>query len=161
MGLCGAVGRVALGALADRPGANRVLLLAGCMSLAGVPVLLLGATGGGGGGGAGPVFVAAGVFGLLSGSVVAQVPPLLADFLGVENLPLALGSQYTVQVPTVLAIPPLVGWARGVQGSYAAGFSLMGVALIFAPLALLPLARRGKPPPLAASAAAEAEGAEV
>ena len=161
VGLCGAVGRILLGGLADRPGVNKVLLLGVCMSAAGLPVLLLGTTGGGGGGGGGssvgPVFVAAGLFGLLSGSVVAQVPPLLADHLGAENLPLALGTQYTVQVPTVLAIPPIVGYLRGVQGSYAAGFSGMGAALLLAPLALWPLLR--KPPRPLAAAAQEEEGA--
>ena len=153
VGLCGAVGRVALGGLADRPGVNKVLLLGVCMSAAGLPVLLLGA--GGGGGGAGPVYVAAGLFGLLSGSVVAQVPPLLADHLGAENLPLALGTQYTVQVPTVLAIPPIVGYMRSAQGSYAAGFSGMGAVLLLAPLALWPLLRKPQRP----LATAQEEGA--
>jgi OFA family oxalate/formate antiporter-like MFS transporter len=143
VGLCGAVGRVALGWLADFPGVDKVLLLAACMSLAGLPVLLLGAMGGGGVG-TGSIFFAAGVFGLFSGSVVAQVPPLLAEHLGSENLPLALGSQYSVQVPTVLALPPLLGYARAQGGSYAAPFCVLGVVLMMAPLALLPLRWRGR-----------------
>ena len=152
VGLFGAIGRVALGALADRPGVHKVRLLAACMSVAGVPVLILGATGGGGGG-APFIYAAAAVFGLLSGSVVSQVPPLLVEHLGAENLPLALGTQYTIQVPTVLAIQPLVGLARAREGSYAGGFALMGATLVLAPISLWPLLRAAQRQPLAAAAA--------
>ena len=151
VGLSGALGRVALGALQDRRGVNKLLLLACSMSLAGVPVLLLAAFAPAAG--APLIYPAAAAFGLLSGSVVAQVPPLLGELLGMENLPLALGAQYSVQVPLVLGAPPFVGWLRGAQGSYALGLGLVGGGLVGAPLFLLPLLR--------AKAAENAEGTFV
>ncbi len=139
VGLCGAVGRVGLGFAADRLRVSKVALLAGCMAVAGVPIVGLALAGGGS---PGVVIAACGFFGVFSGSVVAQVPPLLASLMGQENLPLALGSQYSVQVPLVLALPPIVGWLRQEQGNFGLGLALCGAAFILAPRPLLPLRRR-------------------
>jgi len=146
-GLCGALGRVAVGAYADARGVNRTRLLVACLVAGGLAVLALGAATPrvcvervGGAGAPAALFAAVTVlFGFFSGAVVAQVPPLLADEVGVENLPLATGLNYFVQSPFVLLAPPLAGAARAARGSYTTVWLAVGAAMALSPLVLLRL----------------------
>ena len=146
-GLCGAAGRVVVGAYADARGVSRTRLLVACLVAGGLAVLALGAAtprvcaerAGGPGAPAALFFAVAAGFGFFSGAVVAQVPPLLADEVGVENLPLAAGLNYLVQAPFVLLAPPLAGALRDARGTYTVVWCVVGVAMSVSPLILLRL----------------------
>jgi MFS family permease len=152
MGLAGTAGRVAFGRIADHPRVDKVLLFQVSLMLAGGAVLLFAAGGRGSpaapGAAAGDatfaVFAAGALlFGLFSGAIVSQVPVIMAERLGLESLPAAMGGSYTIQAPAVLACPPLAGAARAAYGNYYGVFIVIGLAMTLSPLVLYAMPGRG------------------
>jgi MFS transporter, MCT family, solute carrier family 16 (monocarboxylic acid transporters), member 6 len=152
LGLSGTVGRILFGRIADSPRISRVRLMQTSLCAAGIATFSVafaarasqGAGAGAGAGSAEGALVAfALVFGLFSGSVVSMVPPIMVDFIGVENLPHAMGGLYTVQMPTALGGPPLAGYSRGVAGDYFGVWITCGILMILSPGVLAFMPRRG------------------
>lgn len=153
MGVAGTVGRVAFGRVADHPRVDKVLLFQVSLMLAGGAVLLFAAAGrgspaapppAGGGDATFAVFVVGALlFGLFSGAIVSQVPVIMAENLGLESLPAAMGGSYTIQAPAVLVSPPLAGAARAWLGNYYALFIVVALAMTLSPLLLYFMPGRG------------------
>jgi MCP family monocarboxylic acid transporter-like MFS transporter 13/MCP family monocarboxylic acid transporter-like MFS transporter 12 len=140
MGLAGAAGRLSMGAFADSCGGagGRARLCTACLAAAGLAVLALAAA---------PqlradatyLCAACAFLGFFSGSVVSQVPPLLAELVGLDRLGPALGLVYTTQAPTVLLGPPMAGAMRAALGSYVGVWLCMGALMTLSPLVMVKL----------------------
>jgi MFS family permease len=171
VGLAGMAGRVIFGRIQDNPRVDRVLLLWITLSIAGLSVFGMAFLGPGSPGwDASRVIVGpdgardtarvmdgldltgrealwtvfAVLFGLFSGGVVSQVPPLMVDGLGLENLPMSQGASYTIQAPAVLLGPPSAGWARAAAGNYYGTLLFIGLSMTLSPFLLryMPIYKR-------------------
>jgi MFS family permease len=155
MGIAGAIGRLLVGAFSDRV-ANKALLLTLCLSTGGLAALAFGAATpsllrardadgrAGGASAAAATYVFSVVFGFFSGSIVAQMPPLLAAEVGLAQLSLAAGITYTVQAPFVFIGPPVAGALRTALNNYTGVWLMVGASMTLSPLLILriPSARR-------------------
>jgi MFS family permease len=147
VGLAGTIGRIVFGRITDDKRTDRVLLFQTSLMLAGSVVIMLAFLGPGspwwGATSQLPLAARDGVlstiallFGLFSGAIVSQVPVIFVDFVGLSNLPHAMGGGWAVQAPAVLVAPTLAGAARAAQGNYFAVFLVTGLALTLSPLLL-------------------------
>jgi MFS family permease len=132
LGIAGMAGRIIFGRIADSPRLSRVTLMQSSLMFAGFATFLLAFIGHN----EGMLIAYALAFGCFSGSVVSMVPPIMVDYLGLDNLPHAQGGAYTAQFPAVLGAPPLAGYVRGVAGSYFSVWIVCGVLMSLSPLVL-------------------------
>lgn len=116
-GIANAAGRLLMGPLSDSPRIDKVLLQQACMLLTAVFTALL-------------AFAPASpalwwafeiVYGGCAGSITATSPSIVANILPPSALPLGLGLTSALQGPSILAMPPLIGWLKDRTGSYAPG----------------------------------------
>jgi MFS family permease len=110
------VGRLAIGAAADRRGASKVALTQA--TTAAEAALLAGLLLAPRAPGYAPLFAAA--FGFCAGSVVALQPAIVAELVPPGQLAHGLGLLYLLQSPAVLIVPSLAAAARDQLGGYAA-----------------------------------------
>ncbi|XP_065290964.1 monocarboxylate transporter 9-like isoform X2 [Dermacentor albipictus] len=75
----------------------------------------------------GVIFALASCIGLYVGCVVVMCSVLIAEFLGVDRVPLTYGLVTGVTGLTAFAKPPLIGYFRDRTGSYDAVFQLCGL----------------------------------
>lgn len=76
------------------------------------------------------------IYGSFAGSVMAMAPPIMAEYLGLHNLPHAVGGINTAQMAFVVGGAPLAGWMRGALGSYQYVWVAFGCAMASAPVLL-------------------------
>ena len=134
------VGRLAIGAAADRRGVSKVALAQA--TTAAEAALLAGLLLAPRAPGYAPFFVAA--FGFCAGSVVALQPAIVAELVPPGQLAHGLGLLYLLQSPAVLIVPSLAAAARDQLGGFAAVWAAVP-AILAAAAALLDggaLARR-------------------
>ncbi|MBX9701490.1 MAG: MFS transporter, partial [Acetobacteraceae bacterium] len=125
VGTASILGRVLLGALADRWG-RRATFLGCCWALSGVTLIWALARD------ATALSVFAFAFGITYGGFVALLPAFVADRYGRASAGTMIGLLYTSRGLALLLGPPLVGLASGLDGTGAAGAigfaALLGVA---------------------------------
>ena len=149
MGIAGAAGRLLVGAFSDRV-RNKARLIVVCLSSGGLAVLALGAATPSllraraeilatspAAAAVGIVYTFSIVFGFFSGSIVSQMPPLVAQEVGLTALPIAMGIVYCAQAPFVITGPPLAGALRAAANSYTTLWCIVGAFMSLSPLGLM------------------------
>ena len=130
LGLSSTVGRVLFGWLSDRLGRKNTLVFSsftmGISTCAWPGLALLGFPGF-------AVYVT--IFGLVSGSIIAILLPIIADFFGVEYLPVLSGIVFACSAFGGLIGPPLAGFLFDLTHSYlvsalVAGGIMLGASFI-------------------------------
>jgi MFS family permease len=113
------VGRLGLGAVADRVGARRTLIAS--MALQAIVVSLLGML-------AGPWALAglAVVFGIAYGGVFAQFPVLIREYFGATQMGAVYGAQGFMGAVGMAVGPYLAGLIHDITGTYRVPFWLSG-----------------------------------
>lgn len=116
-GIANAAGRLLMGPLSDSPRINKVALQQGCMLLTAVFTALLAIA---------PSSTLLWwafeiVYGGCAGSITATSPSIVANILPPSALPLGLGLTSALQGPSILALPPIIGWLKDRTASYAPG----------------------------------------
>ncbi len=135
VGLASALGRIAIGHLADRIG--RVRVFVGCSATMGAATIALPAFESAAG------FVAfALVYGLAYGGNGALLAPLIADTFGRANLNAIFGLASGAFAASGLASPYLAGAAHDVLGTYDHAFVASGFAALLGALAIALAHRR-------------------
>ena len=141
------VGRMALGAVADRTGILWLYKL--CTLVLGLSYAVWIATGS-----YGWLMVFALTMGAAYGGVVALAPAVVAELFGVQGLGALLGTLYTSSAISALVGPPLAGLVIDRTGSYSWAAAFAGLACVTGFLILIPLRSiRPQPGPLLAAEA--------
>ena len=139
MGLASTVGRVLFGWLSDRMG--RKATLSFCSVTMGVSTMLW------------PALALMGfpgfvwyvvVFGMVSGSIVAILLPMIADFFGVKYLPVLSGISFAFSATGGLLGPPLAGWLYDLTQSYLVSALVAGGIMLVASVITFFLPQDGK-----------------
>lgn len=132
IGIANMAGRIIFGRLADIPSIPKLSVFRANILASGAAVAALSM--------AGTqrwyLYTFALIFGLNSGSIVSLAPPILAEMMGLDLLPHALGGMYSVQAPSVLLGPPIAGWIRAAAGQYQVAWLLSGACMMAAGLVL-------------------------
>jgi MFS family permease len=126
------VGRMALGAVADRTGILWLYKL--CTLVLGLSYAVWIVTGS-----YGWLIVFALTMGAAYGGVVALAPAVVAELFGVQGLGALLGTLYTSSAISALVGPPLAGLVIDRTGSYSWAAAFAGCACVIGFLILVPL----------------------
>lgn len=81
------------------------------------------------------------IFGTCYGVFVAVQPPLAMDFFGARNVSGIIGALYTAAALSMLAGPPLAGYAFDMTRSYTASIVLSALLMVLAFVCALALHR--------------------
>ena len=103
------------------------------------------------------MLVSVAAFGIFSGGILSIMPVVVADVIGLADLPIGLGLMYMVQVPGFLFGPATAGFVRVAAGSYIPAFAMAGAVLVAGGIPLLLLVRDESPPHDAVAAEEEAK----
>ena len=135
-GVANTAGRLIIGVGADvlrSHGVTKIMILQMCGVIMSVTTLALAA----------PAALASAPYkliyqvlnGLFGGSVASLQAPVVADLVGLENMPAAFGLIHAVQAPLVLLLPPLAGALRAAVG-WPAVFAAAGCIVVVSTSAL-------------------------
>jgi MFS family permease len=135
------VGRLGAGALADRMGPKRVMLIVYALVTGAMLLLMSGATGNN-------IYLFAVVFGLGLGGEYLIIPLMAAELFGTAVLGRVMGIILTADGVAEALFPWVVGRLHDGSGSYRSGFELLAVlaALGAVAVALLPRSRTRSAP---------------
>jgi MFS family permease len=132
MGATNVLGRVVLGAAADKVGRLRIFQVAlACMAIATFLWPLAGGTGGL------TIFVAA--YGFFAGAFISLLFALTADYFGIERLPGIMGLLNTAAALGTLLSGPISGGIFDATGSYTTAILISGASMAVSALIALSL----------------------
>lgn len=127
------VGRVAIGFLADRVFAPRLLCLVFAVTAGAALLLVLGDTA--------LIPLAIAVLGFAIGAEVDLIAYLAAAYFGMRQYGQIYGALYTVFALGSAVGPPLVAWLRETSGDYVSAFSVCSLSMALSALLFIAVAR--------------------